>query len=319
MIVNIILIIIGFALLVFGANGLVNGASDIAHRLKISDFVIGITIVAMGTSAPELVVNIIAAVKGSTDIALGNIVGSNNFNLFFILGFTAIIYPLTVDKQLLRIDIPFNALIPVALLIAISDRFLDGNANQIDRSESAMFLIFFIIYYWYAIIRSKNEQATHEEVHLHFSKFWMSISFVIAGLAALFFGGEIVVRNSVDIAQKLGISERIIGLTIVAAGTSLPELFTSVFAAKKGKTDIAIGNIIGSNFFNVFFILAISGLITPIPVPKGFLIDILMMALSFIMLFSFALMGKEREINRKEGIVFVGTYFTYLVYMIIFS
>jgi cation:H+ antiporter len=250
----ILMLVGGLAALIKGADWLVDGASSLARRLGISPIVIGLTIVAFGTSAPELIVNLVAAFRGNTDIAIGNIVGSNIANVLLILGIAGLITPLVVKKNTVWKEIPLALLACILVLIMASDAVLTGrSANTLDRIDGIVLIAFFIIFLYYTFGISKVE-AEGEDVETH--PLTPTIGWIIAGLALLVVGGKFAVDGATEIATSLGISERLIGLTVVAVGTSLPELLTSAVAASKGKADIAIGNVVGSNIFNVFWILA---------------------------------------------------------------
>jgi len=249
---QIILVIIGFAFLIFGANWLVDGASALAKKYKVSDLAIGLTIVAFGTSAPELVVNIIGSSKGFSDIVLGNIVGSNNFNLFIILGISGLILPIKVQSSTAWKEIPISLFAAVVLLFFIND-FKFSEPSYLSRIDGFIMLVFFLLFLFYVFNQMKNDLNVHTDtVQKSIYKIW---GLIIIGLSGLIIGGQFVVLNSVNIANSLGVSEKIIGLTIVAAGTSLPELVTSIVAATKKNSDIAIGNVIGSNIFNILLVL----------------------------------------------------------------
>ena len=266
-----VLLIAGFAALIKGADYFVDGASGIAKFFKIPSILIGLTIVAFGTSAPEAAVSISAAMKGNNGIAFGNVIGSNIFNISVILGITALILPLDVNKQTMRKEIPLTLLAGVALLVLSADVFLKGSQSMwLDRGDGAILILFFIVFVYYIIEAGLNSKDTHEnympENEDETPKLGLNLIYTLGGLAAILVGGNWVVNSSIDIATSFGISQTIIGLTIVAVGTSLPELITSITAARKKNTDIAIGNIVGSNIFNIFFILGASALISPISV-----------------------------------------------------
>ena len=312
-----VLFAVGFVLLTFGANWLVDGAASIAKKFNIPNLIIGLTIVAFGTSAPELVVNVLASLNGNSDIAIGNVVGSNIFNILAILGIAAIIYPLKVHSNTIFKEIPLSLLAALVLFVTANDMLLDKDlTNAVSRIDGIIYLSFFIIFIYYTVdmARKKKDDESEEEVKV-FSTI-KSVLFVIAGLAGLVIGGKWIVDGAVAIATNLGISEAVTGLTIVAVGTSLPELATSVVAAMKRNTDIAIGNVVGSNIFNIFFILGISSLIKPLPFASGSNFDIGMVILASLLLVLFIFLGKGRQITRGEGIVFVASYVGYLGYLV---
>lgn len=315
---NILYLIIGLILIILGANGLTDGAASIAKKLKVSSLVIGLTIVGFGTSTPELSVSISSALKGSADIAIGNIVGSNIFNTLFIVGCTALVAPIVITRNTIRREIPLCILASVVLLICANDVFLDhAPMNVISSTDGLILLCFFIIFMGYSIAISKNtnEKATDTEIKV--LPLWKSITFIIVGLAALIFGGQLFVNGAIGIARGMGISEAVIGVTIVAVGTSLPELATSVVAAMKKNPEIAIGNIIGSNLFNIFFILGCSATITPL-FPKGISnFDFLWLVASSILLWFFGLFFGKRIIMRFEGMILLLAWIAYTTWLII--
>ena len=323
-------VIAGFFLLIKGADWLVEGSSSIARRIGISDLVIGLTIVSFGTSAPELLVNIFASLRGSADIAIGNIVGSNISNTLLILGTTAIIAPLAVQKSTVFKEIPFCLLAALVLFFMANDTLVDGYAlSELGRGDGIVFMGFFIIFMYYTFgIRKNNVNAEDGHTKAKISK-WLATGLILLGLAGLTIGGEFTVRGAVQLAKLLGLSEAFIGLTIVALGTSLPELSTSIIAALKGKSDIAVGNIIGSNIFNIFWILGISSVIRPLPFnPELINVDLLVVVASTIALFIFIHTGhiprrvflwwKQKDghmLSRPEGIMLLSSYVAYIVFV----
>ncbi|AKD05011.1 calcium/sodium antiporter [Pontibacter korlensis] len=314
--IDLLLLLAGFVALIFGADKLVDGASSLASRLGVPNIVIGLTIVAFGTSAPELVVNIFAAYSNSTEMVLGNVLGSNIFNVLGILGISALIYPLAVKNNTTWLEVPLSLLAAVAVLVFASDTLLDSAAsNIISRADGITLLLFFCIFLVYNItlaVGSKNEEETPTE-HYSYTK---AILFIVLGLAGLVIGGRLIVTSAVSIAQLLGLSERVIGLTVVSIGTSLPELATSVVAVRKRNVDIAIGNVVGSNLFNIFFILGLSTVVTPLAVNPGSLTDMLVNVVSGLLLFIFIFTGRGRQLARWEGGVFLALYVAYLVLLI---
>lgn len=315
---NILYLIIGLILIILGANGLTDGAASIAKKLKVSSLVIGLTIVGFGTSTPELSVSISSALKGSADIAIGNIVGSNIFNTLFIVGCTAMVAPIVITRNTIRREIPLCILASVVLLICANDVFLDhAPMNVISSTDGLILLCFFIIFMGYTIAISKNTNEKATDIEVKVLPLWRSITFIILGLAALVFGGQLFVNGAIGIARGMGISEAVIGVTIVAVGTSLPELATSVVAAMKKNPEIAIGNVIGSNLFNIFFILGCSATITPL-FPKGISnFDFLWLVASSILLWFFGLFFGKRIIMRFEGIILLLAWFVYTTWLII--
>jgi len=293
--------------LYFGAEGLVSGASSLAKRFGISPLIIGLTIVSIGTSAPELVVSVKAALNGQSALSIGNVLGSNFFNIGIILGLSALIYPLAVRRQLLKLDVP--VMIFTALLFFLF--FLDSRISKI---EALIFILFFISYTGYLLISSKKKTGktkdSGEEGQIRLSKHWLiDVLFIGVGLVALVYGSDLLVENAVIIAGRLGMSEAMIGLTIVAAGTSMPELATSVVAAIRKKADIAIGNVVGSNIFNILFILGVAGLIQPISTPEINYVDSLFVIGISLLLWLF--MKRGIRITRWKGAAFILFYLIY--------
>ncbi|WP_229741345.1 calcium/sodium antiporter [Planktosalinus lacus] len=313
---NILLLLVGFVALIFGASKLVDAASGLAAKFGIPNIVIGLTIVAFGTSAPELVVNIIAAVNENTQMVLGNVLGSNIFNILGILGISAIIYPLAVKTNTTWYEIPLNLLAAIVVLVVSADIFLIGDGqNIISRSDAILLLLFFTVFLVYTIAVSKSEK-TAEKTEVKQYKTVTAVFFIIIGLAGLIVGGQLIVSSATSIAQQIGLSERVIGLTIVSIGTSLPELATSIVAVKKKNVDIAIGNVVGSNIFNVFFVLGVSAFINPVSIAQNAFLDIVLNIVAGFILFVFVFTGKYRQIDRWEGIVFLMLYIAYLVWLI---
>lgn len=314
---EVIILIFGFSLLLKGGDLLVDGASALAYKFKISQIAIGLTIVAFGTSAPELIVNVFAALKASSEITIGNVVGSNIINILLILGVASIIRPLITQKNTIWKEIPFALLSSVVLIILANDLILSDQTNIISRSDGLILLMFFIIFLVYAFSIAKETDFADSEIKvLSISK---SIIFLVLGIIGLFIGGKLIVDSAVAIARYLEISEAVIGFTVIAFGTSLPELATSAIAAKKGKADIAIGNIVGSNIFNIFFILAISALIVPIPFDSNLNIDLIILFLASLLLFLTMFIGKKKIIDRWEGIFFLLFYLFYLLRFFLFK
>lgn len=314
---NYIILVIGFVALVYGADKLVDGASNLARRLKVSELVIGLTIVAFGTSFPELIVNVTAAFNDKTDLALGNILGSNIFNVLGILGCSAIVYPLVVNKKTTCIDIPFALMSAAILWVICSDTILTNRTdNVLDLSEGIILLVFFTIflsYVAYSAIKDR-EQNIVEPARI---KTWLSITYILLGLVLLYVGGRAIVDSAVKIAQAWGVTERIIGLTIVGIGTSLPELATSVVAAKRKQVDIAIANIVGSNIFNTLFILGVTSVITPITIGDGVQFDLLTNIALTALLLGLLFIGKKRTLGRVKGALFLLLYIAYVIMLVI--
>ena len=323
---NILLLIGGLILILLGANGLTDGAASVAKRFHIPPIVIGLTIVAFGTSAPELTVSVSSAIKGSADIAIGNVVGSNIFNTLMIVGCTALFAPIVITRNTLRKEIPLCILSSIVLLICANDVFLDkAPENILNRVDSLLLLCFFVIFMGYTFaIASKpvtmEQQAEHpvieEETEIKSLPWWQSILYIIGGLAALIYGGQLFVDGATGIARNLGVSESIIGLTLVAGGTSLPELATSIVAALKKNPEIAIGNVIGSNLFNIFFVLGCSASITPLHLSGITNFDLFTLVGSGILLWLFGLFFAKRTITRIEGGIMILCYVAYTVILI---
>lgn len=318
MMLTYVLFIIGFILLIKGADFLVDGASSIARRFNISDLVIGLTVVAFGTSTPELFVNIVASIKGNTDIAIGNILGSNISNVFLILGISSIIYPLTVTKGTVWKEIPFSLLAAVVLGVLANDQLIDhSNSSTLTRIDGLIFLSFFIIFLYYSFSIAKSIEGMEQHVPEREHGFLKSFLLVIAGFIGLGFGGKWIVDGAIHMALKLGMSESLVGLTIIAVGTSLPELATSAVAAYKRNVEIAVGNVVGSNIFNIFFVLGISSTIKPLPFKVKYNADIGMVLLASLLLFFSMFTGKKRSLDRWEGVLFVVVYAAYTVFLIV--
>lgn len=313
----IIIVLGGFILLVKGADFFVEGASNIASYYKIPQIIIGLTIVAFGTSAPEAAVSILAAIKGNGGIALGNVIGSNIFNITFVLGLAAFINPLKVDKDTIRKDIPFCILTSIVLLIVMWDiNFQKSAINSITRGDGLILLCLFTIFLYsiMQVANNKSPELSYAEEPKEPLKLGKEALNTVGGLIGILIGGTLIVNSSTDIAYRLGISEGLVGLTIVAVGTSLPELITSVVAAQKNKSDIAFGNIIGSNIFNVVFILGISSVISPVAVYDGMIIDasIIVVISIIVLIFSYI----KSNVSKNEGIFLFSSYFAYMMYLI---
>jgi len=312
-----LLFIIGFVLLIKGADFLVDGASAIARQFEISDLVIGLTVVAFGTSTPELFVNIIASAKGNTDIAIGNVLGSNIANVFFILGVSSLIYPLSVTKGTVWKEIPLSLLAAIVLGFMANDHLIDNsNFSSLTRIDGLIFLCFFTIFLYYSYSIAREIEGMEQLVPVEQQTLTKSLFWVCAGLIGLTLGGKLIVDGAIVMAKKLGMSESLIGLTVVAVGTSLPELATSAVAAYRRNVEIAVGNIVGSNIFNVFFVLGMSSIIKPLPFQTRNNLDIGVVILSSLLLFLFMFTGKKRSLDRWEGAVFLVLYAAYIVFLI---
>ncbi|RHR57019.1 calcium/sodium antiporter [Parabacteroides sp. AF17-28] len=313
---NIVLLIGGLLLILVGANALTDGAASVAKRFHISSLVIGLTIVAFGTSAPELTVSVVSALKGSADMAIGNVVGSNIFNTLMIVGCTAAIVPISVTKGTLSKEIPLCILASVVLFICANDVLINkAAANTISSSDGMLLLCFFLIFLGYTFAIAHNGSSEGES-EIKDMPVWKSVLFIAGGLAGLVYGGQFFVSGASEIARSLGISESIIGLTLVAGGTSLPELATSVVAALKKNPEMAIGNVIGSNLFNIFFVLGCSATISPLNIQGITNLDLGVLIGSCVLLYIFGWFFKKRTITRIEGIVMIACYIGYTAYLI---
>lgn len=315
MALQIFIIVLGFVFLIKGADWLVNGASKLARKHRISDLAIGLTIVAFGTSAPELVVNVIASIQGHQGIVFGNIIGSNNFNLFIILGITGLITPLVVRSSTVWREIPIS-FIAVVLIFLLSNGIFKGQQTVLSRIDGLLLLAMFGVFLFYVSQQLKLDNADHPSAAEETSDLKLS-GLIVAGLLLLVLGGRLVVTGAVEVATRLGVSETIIGLTIVAAGTSLPELVTSVVAATKKNIDIAVGNIIGSNIFNIFLILGVSALIRPVQFEVALNAELLLLALGTLFLFLAMFTGGKKKLDRWEAVIFLVVYLGYTIYLIL--
>ncbi|MEG0889496.1 MAG: calcium/sodium antiporter [Bacteroides sp.] len=317
---DILLLIGGLILILLGANGLTDGAASVAMRFRIPPMVIGLTIVAFGTSAPELTVSISSALKGSADIAIGNVVGSNLFNTLMIVGCTALVAPIVITRNTLRKEIPLCILSSLVLLICANDVLLNGaKVNVLSTTDGLLLLCFFLIFLGYTFSMAANNAPTGEEEEIRQLPTWKATLYILGGLAGLIFGGEWFIQGATSIARNMGISESIIGLTLVAGGTSLPELATSIVAALKKNPEIAIGNVIGSNLFNIFFVLGCSASITPLYLAGITNFDLLSLVAAGILLWLFGLFFAKRTITRIEGSILVLSYVAYTVILIYMS
>lgn len=316
--IDILILLLGLGLILVGANALTDGASAVAKRFGISDLVIGLTIVAMGTSAPELVVSVTAALNDSAELALGNVVGSNVFNILAIVGCTAMVMPISVGKGLMSKELPLVILSSLVMWAVASDTLLDGEAaNVVSRIDGILLLAFFAIFMRYTFSIAKADSPDTEEIKP--MPMWKAALWIIGGLAGLIFGGRYFVDGASGIARSLGVSESVIGLTLVAAGTSLPELATSVVAALKKNPGIAIGNVIGSCLFNIFFIIGTAATISPLPLGGITQTDMLTLVGASVLLWFFGLVIGNRKITRVEGTFMVLCFIAYNAWLIINS
>lgn len=315
-------LIIGFVLLIKGADLFVEGSSGIAKILKVPSIIIGLTIVAMGTSLPECAVSITAAMSGKNDIAISNVVGSNFFNLLVVCGVCSMIRPLPIDRGTLKREFPFSIFVEILLLFLSADYLLHGKRalNQVSRIDGIILLVVFVVFLWatirYALTNRNREINDESKEDLPDKKVlfvFRLILFILIGIATIKFGGDMVVDNASKIASSFGLSQNLIGLTIVAVGTSLPELVTSVVASKKGESDLAVGNVVGSNIFNVLLILGISSAIHPISIAINNIYDLIFLCIGSIFVWLFAF--REGKLNRLQGCGMVSIYIIYMVFV----
>ena len=318
-----ILFVLGFIILIKGADFLVKGGSALGLRLRISGLIIGLTVVAFGTSAPELTVNLFASSSEASQIAIGNIIGSNIANILLILGVSAIIFPLAVSEDTVWVQIPLSLLAVVALGVLASDALIDNAADSVlSRTDGIILLLFFSIFFYYIIDRARKQRSTIYSTETIWEKSqdsWLKISaYIVVGLVGMFFGGQWIVNGAVKMSEALGASQSVIGLTVVAVGTSLPELATSAIAAYKKNADLAVGNIVGSNIFNVFFILGISSIIRPLPFDTTENISLLVVVASSLLLFVAMFTGRKKHLlERWEGLLFILLYVGFIVYTVL--
>jgi len=321
MIVDILLFLLGIVLIIVGANYLTEGASTLARRMGVSPLVVGLTIVAFGTSAPELIVSLMSALKGNADIAMGNVIGSNIFNVLAIGGVTAVVAPIRVTQSTIRRELPLMILASLVLFFLSYDTIFSGigaTENILTRGEGMVLLGFFLIFltYTFAIAKGSPDDPHADHAPVKAYPLWLLILFIIGGLAALVYGGDLFVSSASSIARALGMSESFIGLTIVAAGTSLPELATSVAAALKKQPEIAVGNIVGSNIFNIFFILGTTATVQPVRAGGIGVLDLVVMTVAALLLYIFALLFGDKVIKRGEGFILLSCYIAYTIYLI---
>ena len=310
-----LIIVFGFVFLLLGAEGLVDGASGLAKRFGISNLVIGMTVVAFGTSMPEFVVNMLSVAEGQTDLALTNIVGSNIINIFVILGLTALVYPIASARSARVFDIPMNILAGIVVLVAVLVTLPFESVPGMSRLSGAILLLIFGIFMYHSVKTAKAEPDTTEDFKpMPLAK---ALIYIVLGLAGLIVGGEMIVRGSVRVATELGVPDAIIGLTIVALGTSLPELATSVVAATKHNCDLALGNIVGSVSFNVFFILGTSALLRPLPAYEGIILDGIMATLGAVLVWLGVISNRQHQLKRWHGALLLTVYAAYLTYRLI--
>lgn len=318
---EILLLLFGLGLLLAGANYLVESSVAIAQRAKLSNFVIGLTIVGIGTSTPELLISLSSAIQGHGDMSLGNVVGSNICNVLLILGLTAIIKPFTIERNTLKRDIPFNiftSLFLIALLYI--DQFLFNiKGLSLSRIDGIIFMIIFASYMWYTIRANKTPEEYEESANSSLSgkPLWLTIVIAASSLGILLWGGDMFLDSAVSLAKEWGMSEAVISLTIVAVGTSLPELVTSVIAAVKGNAQLALGNVLGSNIFNILLILGISSAISPFEIIGFSTVDFIMLVASAVIVYVSAFTLGRMKVIRTEGIIFMAIYIAYTLYLLL--
>ena len=315
---DILLLIVGLGLILAGANFLTDGSAALAQRFRVPEFIIGLTVVAVGTSTPELVVSVLSAIGGQSDVAIGNVVGSNIFNVFVILGVCALIRPVPLTAGNIRRDIPFGVLTSLLLLAMAMDSLLcKGAADRIGRIDGVVMIGLYVALMWYTIRKTKRPEATApaEGAKAPMAG-WLMAVMIVGGLAGLVFGGEMFLRSATAIARSLGISESVIAITLVAGGTSLPELASSLVSLFKGKADMALGNVIGSNIANILLILGVSATINPLSMGGITVWDLLMVLLSSVVVFLAAFTFRRKAIDRWEGTIFVAIYVAYIWYLI---
>jgi cation:H+ antiporter len=314
MILTYALFVVGFVLLIKGADWLVEGAAAFARKLGISPLVIGLTIVSLGTSAPELVVNVVASFEGSSGLAVGNVLGSNISNIMLILGVTAAIYPVRVQASTRIVELPFSVLCTLLLGLLANDQWIDGAERSIlSRSDGLAIMAYFLVFMAYSVYISRLNPAQFEE-EVSPRPVWRSLAMVVGGGVALTLGGDWIVEGARSMALSLGMTETAVGLTVVAIGTSLPELAASVTAARKRQADIAVGNVVGSNIFNLLWILGLSASIKPLPFAPASNLDILVLLLVSAALFGGLFAGTRYVITRPKGVALVVGYTAYLVF-----
>lgn len=317
MIEEILMISIGFILLIVGADLLVKGSSNIANRFHIPEILIGLTIIAMGTSMPELIITLSSAKKGLGDLIIGNAIGSNLCNILFILGLTAIIRPVTIEKEAKTVHIPIAIFANICILL-MSLGYLGSEEAVISKNDGIVLIVFFVAYFTYPMLIEidniiRNYKENKKDKKSGVLKLLLSIMYIIIGITLLKYGGDFVVDNSTEIAKRCNVSERVIGLTIVAIGTALPELITSVIAAVKGNTDLAVGNLLGSCVLNLFFILGMGALIIPIEVSAEFYGNLILSIASLLIIWVFNFIGKKDTITRPKGAILLTIFAYYII------
>ena len=307
---NIVLLVVGFVLLIKGADFFVEGASGFARKFGISELIIGLTIVAMGTSAPEAAVSITGAISGNADISIGNVLGSNILNIFLILGIAAVIVPIAVANSTVKKEMPFLILVTMIFILL----GFDGGISRIDAGILLVLFVAYLIYLYRSAVSGQAENPEDEAPKKELS-IWQMALFIVGGAVMIVLGSNFAVDGAKALAAMFGMSERLIGLTVIAIGTSLPELVTSVTAARKGNADIAIGNVVGSNLFNILFIIGLTGMIRPMNFAKNFISDGIVAIVAAILLWILA--RDDRKVGRRDGVILLAAYAAYLVYIIV--
>lgn len=317
---TILLMIVGLALLLVGANYLTEGASAVAKRFGLSEFVIGLTIVAIGTSAPEFVVSLISSINGQTDMAIGNVIGSNIFNALMILGVTAVIRPIRIERNTLSRDIPFGLLAAVVLAICGLDVLLNGQEGVITRNEGLLLLCFFIVFMTYSFATAKRDEVAepkgNQEVAPKQHPLWLELLMIVGGLVGLIYGGDLFLKYAVIFARDMGMSEAVIAVTLMAGGTSMPELITCVIAAVKNKGQLALGNVIGSSIFNIFLILGVCAAVSPLQLGEILPLDLMVLVAASLIIAVTAFTFRRNELDRAEGVIFILLYIGYVVLLL---
>lgn len=317
---DILFLLIGLALILAGANFLTDGSAALAQRFRVPEFIIGLTIVAVGTSTPELVVSVLSAIAGKSDVAIGNVVGSNIFNVFLILGVCALVRPLPLTAGNIRRDIPFGVGTSILLMILAADSlFRAGAVDRIGRLDGILMLVIYLLLMVYTIRatgRTAAPTGAEEDTTHRPMAGWLMAVMILGGLAGLIFGGEMFLNNATALARRMGISESVIAITLVAGGTSLPELASSLVSLLKGKSDMALGNVIGSNIANILLILGLSATINPLTMGGITMVDLLVVLLSSVLLFLAAFTFRRRAVDRWEGALFLVIYALYIAYLV---
>ncbi|MDE6006459.1 MAG: calcium/sodium antiporter [Muribaculaceae bacterium] len=322
MIVDIFFLLLGLALILVGANLLTDGASSLASRWGMSELMVGLTIVAVGTSAPELVISVFSAIEGNAGIAIGNVVGSNMFNVLVIIGLTAMVAPIRVTDSIMTKDVPLVVLSSAVLVVmGLSPELDNTSARVLERSYGIILLFFFLIFLRHTFSSAKAElpapeKSEEENATVKKMPLWKAVIWVLGGFAGLIYGGDRFVTGASGIASGLGVSDAVVGLTIVAIGTSLPELATSITAAIKGKPGIALGNVIGSNIFNVFMVLGCAATIRPLPFGDVSIVDLVCMFAACVLFWVFGWFFRKRTITRVEGGILTACYLGYMIYLL---